>query len=162
MSGYDYVIVGAGSAGCLLACRLSGAGARVLLLEAGGSDRRSEVKVPAALGNQFQTKLDWNFMSEPEPGLFGRRLFLPRGRMLGGTSSMNGMLYVRGNRRDYDRWATEHGARGWGYDEVLAYFKRHEANHELDDDYHGTAGELHVTHGCQPEEANCPRPWPKR
>jgi choline dehydrogenase len=145
MSLYDYVIVGAGSAGCLLAHRLSGAGARVLLLEAGGSDRKADVKVPAALGNQFQTALDWNFMSEPEPGLFGRRLFLPRGKMVGGSSSMNGMLYVRGNRRDYDRWASEHGADGWSYDEVLPYFKRHEANHELHDDYHGTSGELHVT-----------------
>jgi choline dehydrogenase len=145
VSSYEYVIVGAGSAGCLLAHRLSATGARVLLLEAGGSDRRPEVKVPAAFPNQFQTPIDWNFMSEPEPGLFGRRLYLPRGKMLGGTSSMNAMLYVRGNRADYDGWATEHGAEGWTYEDVLPYFKRHEANAELSGPYHGTTGELHVT-----------------
>ena len=145
MTSYDYVIVGAGSAGCLLANRLSANGSRVLLVEAGGSDRRPEVKVPAAFPNQFQTTLDWNFMSEPEPGLFGRRLFLPRGKMIGGTSSMNAMLYVRGNRADYDAWERDYGASGWGYEQVLPYFKRHEANAELRDGYHGTTGELHVT-----------------
>ncbi|MGE5617496.1 MAG: GMC family oxidoreductase [Candidatus Woesearchaeota archaeon] len=145
MSSYDYVIVGAGSAGCLLANRLSADGSTVLLLEAGGSDRRPEVKVPAAFPNQFQTGIDWNYMSEPEPGLFGRRLYLPRGKMIGGSSSMNAMLYVRGNRADYDAWESEFGASGWRYDQVLPYFKRHEANAELSDDYHGTAGELQVT-----------------
>jgi len=145
MSSYEYVIVGAGSAGCLLAGRLSAAGARVLLLEAGGSDRRPEVKVPAAFPNQFQTVRDWNFMSEPEPGLFGRRLSLPRGRMLGGSSSMNAMLYTRGNRADFDTWVSEYAASGWGYADVLPYFKRHEANAEIRDDFHGTSGEVHVT-----------------
>ncbi|MGO9900323.1 MAG: GMC family oxidoreductase [Solirubrobacteraceae bacterium] len=145
MSSYDYVIVGAGSAGCLLANRLSAGGARVLLLEAGGSDRRPEVKIPAAFPNLFQTPIDWNFMSEPEPGLCFRRLFLPRGKMLGGSSSMNAMLYARGNRADYDGWEREYGARGWRYDEVLPYFKRHEANAEIRDAYHGNSGELHVT-----------------
>ncbi len=142
---YDYVIVGAGSAGCLLADRLSAAGADVLVLEAGGSDRRPEVKAPAAFPNQFQTALDWNYMSEPEPGLFGRRLFLPRGKMIGGSSSMNAMLYTRGNRSDYDRWESELGASGWGYDAVLPHFKRHERNSEHRDAFHGVAGELHVT-----------------
>jgi choline dehydrogenase len=145
MTSFDYAVVGAGSAGCLLANRLTRDGSTVLLLEAGGSDRRPEVKLPAAFANQFQTPIDWNFMSEPEPGLFGRRLYLPRGKMLGGSSSMNAMLYVRGNRADYDRWASEHGAAGWTYDEVLPYFKRHEANAEIHDQYHGTTGELHVT-----------------
>ncbi|HZU59406.1 MAG TPA: GMC family oxidoreductase N-terminal domain-containing protein, partial [Solirubrobacteraceae bacterium] len=146
MTSYDYVVVGAGSAGCLLANRLSQDGSRVLLLEAGGSDRKPEVKLPAAFPNQFQSAVDWNFMSEPEPALFGRRLYHPRGRMIGGSSSMNVMLYVRGNRADYDRWASEYGATGWGYDQVLPHFKRHEANADLHDDYHGTSGELHVGH----------------
>lgn len=137
---YDYVIVGAGSAGCLLANRLSATGARVVLLEAGGSDRRPEVKAPAAFPNQFQTALDWNYMSEPEPGLFGRRLFLPRGKMVGGSSSMNAMLYARGNRSDYDRWDSELGASGWNYKAVLPHFKRHERNAEHRDGFHGTAG----------------------
>jgi choline dehydrogenase-like flavoprotein len=145
MSSYEYVIVGAGSAGCLLANRLSAAGARVLLLEAGGSDRRPEVKLPAAFPNQFQTARDWNYMSEPEPALFGRRLSLPRGRMVGGSSSTNTMLYTRGNPVDFDAWASEHGASGWSYAEVLPYFKRHEANAEIHDDFHGRTGELHVT-----------------
>jgi choline dehydrogenase len=142
---YDYAIVGAGSAGCLLANRLSAAGASVLVLEAGGSDRRPEVKAPAAFPNQFQTALDWNYMSEPEPGLFGRRLFLPRGKMVGGSSSMNAMLYVRGNRADYDRWESELGAIGWNYDAVLPHFKRHERNAEHQDRFHGTSGEVNVT-----------------
>lgn len=117
----------------------------MLVLEAGGSDRKPEVRAPAAFPNQFQTGLDWNYMSEPEPGLFGRRLFLPRGKMLGGSSSMNAMLYVRGNRSDYDRWESELGATGWNYDAVLPHFKRHERNAEHRDAYHGVAGELHVT-----------------
>lgn len=142
---FDYVIVGAGSAGCLLSNRLSGEGASVLLLEAGGSDRRIEVRIPAAFPNQFQTGIDWRLSSEPEPGLFGRRLLLPRGRMLGGSSSMNAMLYVRGNPSDYDRWESEHGARGWSYKDVLPHFRRHERNAEIDDEYHGRYGELHVT-----------------
>src|SRR5438105_2895709 len=113
MNMHDYVIVGAGSAGCVLANRLSASGARVLLLEAGGSDRKLEVKAPAAFPNQFQTPIDWNYNSEPEPGLFGRRSYLPRGKMIGGTSSMNAMFYVRGNRLDYDSWAEQYGASGW-------------------------------------------------
>src|SRR5436190_22071545 len=84
-------------------------------------------------------------MSEPEPALHGRRIFLPRGRMLGGSSSMNAMMYIRGNRSDYDRWAAELGADGWSYDDVLPYFRRSERNAEIDNAYHGTSGELHVT-----------------
>jgi choline dehydrogenase len=145
MEGFDYVIVGAGSAGCVLANRLSADGSRVLLLEAGGSDRRLQVRAPAAFPAQFQTAVDWNYMSEPEPALHGRRIYLPRGRMLGGSSSMNAMMYIRGNRSDYDRWAGELGAAGWSYDEVLPYFRRSERNLEIDDRYHGTTGELNVT-----------------
>jgi choline dehydrogenase len=145
MPSYDYVIVGAGSAGCVLANRLSASGASVALLEAGGSDRKLTVRAPAAFPNQFQTAIDWNYLSEPEPALHGRRLYLPRGRMLGGSSSMNAMLYIRGNRADYDRWAAEHDATGWAYDDVLELFKRSERNGELSDQYHGTSGELRVT-----------------
>jgi choline dehydrogenase len=145
MSTHDYVVVGAGSAGCVLANRLSSRGARVLLLESGGSDRKLGVRAPAAFPTLFQGPADWNYLSEPEPGLYGRRWYLPRGRMLGGSSSMNAMLYVRGNRTDFDRWVTEHGATGWSYDEVLPLFKRSEDNAEIHDEYHGVGGELHVT-----------------
>jgi choline dehydrogenase-like flavoprotein len=145
MSSHDYVIVGAGSAGCVLANRLSARGASVLLLESGGEPRNPNVKIPAAFPNLFQTAQDWNYISEPEPGLFGRRIYLPRGRMLGGSSAMNALMYVRGNRADYDEWAAD-GASGWSYGEVLPYFKRSERNAEFTNDpYHGVDGELHVT-----------------
>ncbi len=142
---HDYVIVGAGSAGCVLANRLTARGARVLLIEAGGSDRKLPVKAPVAFPELFQGPNDWNYVSEPEPGLYGRRWYLPRARMLGGCSSMNTMLYVRGNRADYDGWAADHGATGWSYDEVLPLFKRSERNAELSDSFHGTQGEMHIT-----------------
>jgi len=145
MSTHDYVIVGAGSAGCVLANRLSARGARVLLLESGGSDRKIGVRAPAAFPTLFQGPADWNYMSEPEPGLSGRRWYLPRGRMLGGSSSMNAMLYIRGNRADFDGWAADHGATGWSYDEVLPLFKRSEDNQEFHNEWHGTGGELNIT-----------------
>ena len=144
MGSHDYVIIGAGSAGCVLANRLSADGASVLLLESGGSDRRLGARAPAAFPTLFQGPADWNYLSEPEPGLYGRRWYLPRGRMLGGSSSMNAMLYVRGHRSDFDRWAEE-GAAGWSYDEVLPYFKRSEDNAEIRDEFHGVGGELHIT-----------------
>jgi choline dehydrogenase len=144
MPTYEYVVIGAGSAGCVLANRLSAAGASVLLLESGGSSRHLGVKAPAAFSTLFQSPRDWNYLSEPEPALFGRRLYLPRGRMLGGSSSMNAMMYVRGNRADYDGWARD-GATGWSYEEVLPYFKRSEDNAEFHDSYHGIGGEQHVT-----------------
>src|SRR5690242_10919475 len=145
MPEYDYVIVGAGAAGCVLANRLSAQGATVCLLESGGSDRHLGVKAPAAFPSLFQTARDWNMLSEPEPGLYGRRWYLPRGRMIGGSSSMNAMFYVRGHRRDFDRWVEDFGARGWGYDEVLPLFKRSEQNGEIRDEFHGTRCELNVT-----------------
>jgi len=141
---HDYIVIGAGAAGCVLANRLSAAGARILLLESGGSDRHLGVRAPAAFSTLFQGSRDWNFLSEPEPALYGRRLYLPRGRMLGGSSSMNAMMYVRGHRSDYDGWARE-GASGWGYDEVLPYFKRSEDNADFGEPFHGRGGELHVT-----------------
>src|SRR5947209_4911289 len=121
---FDYVVVGAGSAGCAVAARLSeDESARVVLIEAGGSNRRLEVRAPVAFGKQFHTKIDWDYWTEPEPHLNGRRLFSPRGKMLGGSSSMNAMIYIRGNRIDFDGWA-DGGAEGWSYDDVLPYFKR--------------------------------------
>jgi len=142
---FDYIVVGAGSAGCVLANRLSAdPSARVLLLEAGGSDRKLNVRVPSAFAKQFRTELDWYYQSEPEPSLIGRSIYLPRGRALGGSSSMNSMIYIRGHRSDYDGWV-DRGATGWGYAEVLPYFKRSEDNQRIRDDYHGHGGPLCVS-----------------
>ena len=142
---YDYVIVGAGSAGCVLANRLSAdPGVRVLLLESGGSDRKMNIRVPVGFAKQFRTDLDWNYMSEPEPSLIGRSIYLPRGRSLGGTSSMNAMIYLRGHRTDFDWWAAN-GAPGWSYGETLPYFKRAEDNRRLGNEFHGRGGELTVS-----------------
>lgn len=144
-AGYDYVVIGAGSAGCTVACRLSEDPERsVLLVEAGGSNRRLEVRAPLAFAKQFHTKLDWDYWTEPEPHLNGRRIFSPRGKMLGGSSSMNAMIYMRGNRLDYDGWA-QSGATGWSYEEVLPLFRRAESNEQFDDAYHGRGGPLNVT-----------------
>jgi choline dehydrogenase-like flavoprotein len=141
---YDYVIVGAGSAGCVLANRLSAPGdASVLLLEAGGSDRTLRVQVPAAFSKLFRTGHDWGYSYESEPGADGRSLYAPRGRMLGGSSSLNAMIYMRGNRADYDDWAAS-GATGWSYAEVLPYFRRAEHNERGEDAYHGVGGPLNV------------------
>ena len=145
MTTFDYIVIGAGSAGCVLANRLSAdPSVRVLVLEAGGSDRKLSVRIPSAFAKQFRTELDWNYQSEPEPSLIGRSVYLPRGRALGGSSSMNSMLYIRGHRSDYDWWA-ERGATGWSYAEVLAYFKRSEDNERLKDEYHAQGGPLHVS-----------------
>jgi choline dehydrogenase len=145
MQMFDYVIVGSGSAGSLLAARLSEDPAvSVCLIEAGGSDRALEVKIPAAFPKLFKTDRDWAYFSDPEPGLMGRRLFMPRGKMLGGSSSMNAMLYVRGNSEDYDGWAKQ-GATGWSYDEVLPSFRAIEDFSRGADAYRGVGGPLHVT-----------------
>ena len=136
----DYVIVGAGSAGCVLAARLSeDPDASVLLLEAGGPDTAPEIRVPAMFPIMFKSSLDWDLTGDQEPGLDGRRLYLPRGRMIGGCSSINAMIYLRGNRLDYDDWAAG-GADGWSYDEVLPYFKRGEDNEWGESEYHGVGG----------------------
>src|SRR3954467_11752599 len=144
-SSYDYVIEGRRAAGCVLANRLSAApSVHVLLLEAGGSDRKLNVRIPTAFAKQFRSDLDWNYSAEPEPNLIGRSIYLPRGRSLGGSSSMNAMIYIRGHRSDFDEWAAR-GAEGWSYDEVLPYFKRSEDNERLqDDEYHGVGGGLNV------------------
>jgi len=123
MGSYDYIVVGAGSAGAVVASRLSeDASVRVLLIEAGGSHRHLNVQMPAAFPKQFKTALDWEFYTEPEPFLEGRSLYHPRAKMLGGCSAMNAMVYIRGNRADFDTWAKE-GATGWSYDEVLPLFR---------------------------------------
>src|SRR6478609_5002431 len=142
---FDYVIVGAGSAGCVLAARLSeDPGVRVAVLEAGGPDTAAELHIPAAFPAVFKSGLDWDLLGEPEPGLGGRRLYLPRGRVIGGSSSINAMIYLRGNRLDYDDWAGG-GAAGWSYDEVLPYFKRGEDNERGEDAFHGVGGPLSVS-----------------
>ncbi|MGH2859108.1 MAG: GMC family oxidoreductase [Solirubrobacteraceae bacterium] len=143
--GFDYVIVGAGSAGCVLAARLSeDPDIRVALLEAGGEDTAPEIRIPAIFPIMFKTELDWDLFGDPEPGMDGRRLYLPRGRMLGGCSSINAMIYVRGNRLDYDAWEAA-GCEGWGYDEVLPYFKRSEDNERGESQFHGAGGPLTVS-----------------
>jgi choline dehydrogenase-like flavoprotein len=142
---YDYIVVGAGSAGCVVAGRLSEDGYDVLLLEAGGSDDDELIRTPLLFAGLFQGEKDWNYNSDPEPGLAGRRLFLPRGKVLGGSSSLNAMFYVRGTREDFDSWDSEHGATGWSYNEVLPYFKRTESNTDIRDYYHGTDGPMGVT-----------------
>ncbi|GAA5033671.1 GMC family oxidoreductase [Streptomyces siamensis] len=147
MNTYDYVIVGAGSAGCVLAARLSeDPDVRVAVIEAGGPDIAQEIHVPAAFPQLFKSGLDWDLDSDPEPGIGGRRAYLPRGRMFGGSSSMNAMIYIRGNRADYDGWAAA-GATGWGYADVLPYFRRSEDNERGEDEFHGVGGPLTVSDG---------------
>ena len=141
----DYVIVGAGSAGCVLAGRLSeDPDVNVLLVEAGGPDSIPELHIPAAFPAVFKSSLDWDLLGEPEPGLGGRRLYLPRGRVIGGSGSVNAMIYLRGHRADFDEWAAA-GCDGWSYDDVLPYFKRAEDNERGADAFHGVGGPLSVS-----------------
>jgi choline dehydrogenase len=143
---FDYVIVGAGSAGCVLANRLSAdAKNSVLLLEAGPKDSNIWIHVPLGYGKLFkENTVNWMYQTEPEPELDGRTVFQPRGKVLGGSSSINGLLYVRGQHEDYDRWR-QHGNSGWGYDDVLPYFKKAEDQQRGADDFHGTGGPLPVS-----------------
>src|SRR3954452_18517937 len=152
----DYVVVGAGSAGCVLANRLSeDPSVQVLLVEAGGKDRSMNIKIPAAFPNQFHTKLDWDYFTEPEPHVDRRSLYIPRGKSLGGSSSMNAMLYVRGRPFDYDTWERQ-GAEGWGYKNVLPYFLKAEDNARGASEFHGVGGPLRVS------EQRSPRPLNRR
>lgn len=144
---YDYIIVGAGSAGCVLADRLSEDGAAsVLVLEAGKKDTNPWIHVPLGYGKLiFNPDVNWCFDTEPAPGLGGRILYAPGGKVAGGSSSINGMVYIRGQREDYEDWRRA-GNQGWGWDDVFPYFKRSENNlHKRDDPYHGTAGPLFVS-----------------
>ncbi len=145
---FDYVIVGAGSAGCVLADRLSADGTRrVLLLEYGGSDRSIFIQMPSALSIPMNMpKYNWFYHTEPEPGLGGRRMHTPRGKVLGGSSSINGLVYIRGNPQDFERWSRE-GAAGWAYRDVLPYFKRAETRQEGSDAYRGGTGKLQTCYG---------------
>lgn len=147
----DYVIVGAGSAGCAMAFRLGEAGAKVLVIEHGGTDAGPFIQMPAALSYPMNMKrYDWGYLSEPEPHLGGRKLVCPRGKVIGGSSSINGMVYVRGHAMDYDHWRDQ-GADGWSYADVLPYFRRmetwHDGGHGGDSYWRGKDGPLHISRG---------------
>ena len=147
---YDYVVVGAGGAGCAVAARLSeDPAARVLLLEAGGKDRSPNIKIPAAFAKQFKTKLDWDYSTGPEPHLGGRELYVPRGRTLGGSTSMNAMMYTRGRPLDFEGWR-EAGCEGWGWDEVDPYFRRLEDYRAPGGEGHGHGGPFTVSAPADP------------
>jgi len=149
---YDYVIVGAGSAGCVLANRLSErSDATVLLLEAGRPDDDRRISIPATYSELFETERDWEYYTEPQPELNDRRIYWPRGKTLGGSSSINAMIYARGHSSDYDRWASL-GNEGWGWDDVLPYFKRLEDFEGGESALHGTGGPLHITDLQSPNE----------
>ena len=154
----DYVIVGAGSAGCAIAFRLTEAGHKVTVIEFGGGDGSPLIQMPAALSYPMNMqRYDWGYRSEPEPHLGGRKLACPRGKVLGGSSSINGMVYVRGHAKDFDKWA-EMGALGWSSADVLPYYKRLEnwdsAGHGGEKSYRGTNGPLHITRGTRVNTLN--------
>lgn len=145
---YDYVIVGAGSAGCVLAARLTeNPATRVLLLEAGPPDDADEIHIPAALNLLFKTTYDWNYQTTPQERAAGRSVYWPRGRTLGGSSSINAMIYIRGSRQDYNTWRDDYGCAGWGYTDLLPYFLRAENNSRGASAFHGASGPLSVQDG---------------
>ncbi len=145
----DHVVIGAGSAGCAVAYRLAEAGRSVTVIEHGGSDASVLIRMPGALSYPMgMARYDWGYRTEPEPGLGGRRLACPRGKVLGGSSSINGMVYVRGHPRDFDHWE-EAGARGWGWADVAPYFKRMEDWHGGSSDWRGKGGPVHVSRGSR-------------
>ena len=142
----DYIVVGAGSAGCVVAARLTEDPAvRVVLLEAGGADTNRWIHIPLGFGKTFaDPSVNWCFETEPDAGAGGRKIFWPRGKVLGGSSSINGMVYIRGQAEDFDMWRQQ-GNTGWSHDDVLPYFKRAERQSTFRDEYHGTDGPLSVS-----------------
>ncbi len=151
MASFDYIIVGAGSAGCVLANRLTASGRhRVLLLEAGGPDRNIWIHIPLGYGKLFSNpKVNWLYTTEPEPELNNRRVIQPRGKVMGGSSSINGLLYIRGQHEDYDHWR-QLGNAGWSFNDVLPYFRRAEDQERGGDELHGVGGHLKVSDVCEP------------
>jgi choline dehydrogenase len=144
-SKYDYIVIGAGSAGCVIANRMSqNSDTTVLLLEAGNPDTKPEIHIPAQASSLYGSEVDWAYISEPEPYLNHRKMYLPRGKVLGGSSSINLMIYIRGNSLDYDHWQSL-GNFGWSYQDVLPYFKKSENQQRGASAYHGIDGELSVT-----------------
>ena len=148
---FDYIIIGAGSAGCVLANRLTASGRnRVLLIEAGGHDRNIWIYIPLGFGKLFSNpKVNWLYSTEPEPELDNRRVIQPRGKVMGGSSSINGLLYIRGQHEDYDHWR-QLGNAGWSFKDVLPYFRRAEDQERGADDLHGAGGHLKVSDVCEP------------
>lgn len=141
---HDYIIVGGGSAGCVIAARLVQAGRRVLMLEAGGSDDHMLIRMPAGVARIIPQKT-WAYMTEPEAPTLNRPMIVAQGKVLGGSSSVNGMIYMRGHREDYDAWVNEHGCTGWGHADLLPYFCKAEANESLTTPLHGNDGPLPVS-----------------
>jgi choline dehydrogenase len=141
---YDYIIIGAGSAGCVLANRLSENPAhQVLLIEAGGPDKKLEIHIPAGYPKLHKSEVDWGYWTAPQAELLNRKIYLPRGKTLGGSSATNAMAYVRGNKEDYNDWAA-FGNEGWSYQDILPFFKKSESNEDYSNEFHGKTGELNV------------------